>query len=513
MTDAAVELRDVFCVHRTSEGDAAALGGLSLELHQGEVLCLLGPSGAGKSTLLRVVAGIQEPSAGIVSVLGVDLRRLRGSARARLRNERVGLLAQSASAALSPDLPTGQAVELPLAIRGTPRAERRARVGALLASAGLAGRAGALASELSGGERQRVQLCAAIAHRPALLLADEPTGELDMDSAKVLLRLIADLAHNEGTSVIIASHDRATAELADRTVRIRDGRVVEEHRVSGGGIVVGRGGWLQLPPELLHSAGVGRRAHVRHVPGGLLLSPDPDASEPTEPPPSPAPQTPIAWSPVLAEVRTVTRAYGEGAGPRTVLDGLTHRFEPGRLTAVTGRSGSGKTTLLALLAALDIPDAGQVAIDEQALDGAGREQLATLRRERIGYMAQDPRPVGFLSAEENVVLTLRVRGWAAEAALARARAVLALAGLADRSRQRLSRLSAGEVQRVALSRALASARGLLIVDEPTSRLDEANAATVADLLAQAAARDHQTVVCATHDPVVIACADAQLALA
>ncbi len=124
-----------------------------------------------------------------------------------------------------------------------------------------------------------------------------------------------------------------------------------------------------------------------------------------------------------------------------------------------------------------------------------------------------PCPVGFLSAEENIVLTLRIRGWSAEAARARAQTVLTLTGLCDRALQRVSRLSAGEVQRVALSRALASARGLLIVDEPTSRLDEANATAVAELLAGAAGDDNQTVICATHDPVVISRADDRLALA
>ncbi len=132
MTDAAVQLRDVFCVHRTNEGDAAALQGLSLELRRGEVLCVLGPSGAGKSTLLRVIAGLQEPSAGVVGVLGVDLRRVRGPARSRLRNEQLGVLGQSAAAALSPDLRVSDALALPLALRGVPSSSRRARVDALL---------------------------------------------------------------------------------------------------------------------------------------------------------------------------------------------------------------------------------------------------------------------------------------------------------------------------------------------------------------------------------------------
>lgn len=119
MIDRLVELRDVFCVHRTTEGDAAALRGAYLELADGEVLCVLGPSGAGKSTLLRVIAGIQTPSAGIVSVLGWDVGRMRPRARARLRHQHLGFLGQEADIALPPDLPAREAVALPLAARST----------------------------------------------------------------------------------------------------------------------------------------------------------------------------------------------------------------------------------------------------------------------------------------------------------------------------------------------------------------------------------------------------------
>jgi putative ABC transport system ATP-binding protein len=135
------------------------------------------------------------------------------------------------------------------------------------------------------------------------------------------------------------------------------------------------------------------------------------------------------------------------------------------------------------------------------------EELASLRRRRIGYLSQQPAPVGFLSAEENAVLILRVRGWDADAAAERAAETLIWAGLADRARQRVYRLSAGEAQRLALARAFASARGLLIVDEPTSRQDENNARAIADLLAAAAHEEGQTVICATHDPAVIDQAD------
>jgi ABC-type lipoprotein export system ATPase subunit len=507
MSEAVVELRDVFCVHRTNEGDAAALAGTNLELSRGEVLSVLGPSGAGKSTLLRVVAGLQPPSAGIVRVLGGDIGRMPARSRSRLRHELMGFLGQHTETALSPDLRMRDAVALPLALRGTPRRERGTRADELFEAAGLADRADALPRELSGGERQRFALCAALAHRPALLLADEPTGELDDASADAVRALIVELARANGMSIILVTHDPATAEVADRTLRIRDGRIVGDRRGGEEALVI-NDGWLRLPPDLLTQAGIWRRARVQPAPDGVIVTRAVSDSGPTAAAAATArPQPTARWAPVRVELRSVARAYGHGPAWRRVLGGLTHDFVPGQVTAITGRSGVGKTTLLKLVAGLERPNSGQVVFDGHRLGDRNDEQLASLRRERIGYLSQEPAPIGFLSAEENVVLTLRIRGWDADTATERAAEALIRAGLVDRASQRVHRLSAGEAQRLALARALASARGLLVVDEPTSRQDENNARAIAALLAAAAHEEGQTVICATHDPAVIDQAD------
>ena len=400
-----------------------------------------------------------------------------------------------------------------------PRRERRRRADELLEATALAERADALPGELSGGERQRFALCAALAHRPALLLADEPTGELDDASADAIRALIVGLARTNGTSVILVTHDPATAEAADRTLVIRDGRIVGDRRGEEESLVVDDG-WLRLPSELLTQAGIGpgkgQRARVRPAPDGVIVTRAVSDSGPAGParpagPAGPAvakarPRPPAQWAPVQVGLVAVARAYGRALTRRQVLGGLTHDFAPGRMTVITGRSGAGKTTLLKLVAGLDRPSSGQVVLDGHPLGDRSGEQLASLRRERIGYLPQEPAPIGFLSAEENAVLVLRIRGWDAEAAAERAGWVLTRAGLADRARQRAG-LSAGEAQRLALARALASARGLLIVDEPTSRQDENNARAVAALLASAAHEEGQTVICATHDPAVIGQAD------
>lgn len=515
MSDAVVELRDVFRVHRTGQGDAAALQGAELDLRRGEVLCLLGPSGAGKSTLLRVVAGIETPSAGTVRVLGTDIGRQPERARARFRHRYLGLLAQSSEGSLSSTLTVAQAVALPLALRGLARGDRGRRAAELLEAVALTRRGHAQLTELSGGERQRVALAGAIAHRPALLLADEPTGELDQKSAAMIRQLITGLARASGMTVLIASHDPAMASTADRSVTIAGGRIAEERRGEHTMLVVNRGGWLRLPHAPGQRSELPRRARGRLAGGDFVI--EPTAEDPIRDvflgeraaPPNGVPGG--AWRPAQVEVRALQHGYGHGSQRRVVLHGMSHRFARQRLTVVVGSSGSGKSTLLRLIAGLDLPDAGEVLIDTQPLTGRDREQLAALRRERIGYMPQEPTTVDFLSAGDNVVLGLELRGVSPSPAAQAANTLLAAVGMADRVNQRVHRLSAGEVQRVALARAMATAQGLLILDEPTSRLDENSADLVASLITQAA-RGGQTVICATHDPRLTEQADERLDL-
>jgi ABC-type lipoprotein export system ATPase subunit len=367
-----------------------------------------------------------------------------------------------------------------------------------------------VAGELSGGERQRLALCVALAHRPRLLLADEPTGELDRASAEAVQALLAELVRSQRATAIVVSHDPAAAAGTDRSVQIRDGRLVEDRGPDGAGsLVVGRGGWLRLPAELLAQAGIEHRVRVRRSGAGLVVTAAPDGEGGSPAVPARVEPAPLAprTRPVQLEARELARSYGA----RRVLDGLSANFPAGTMTVVTGRSGSGKTTLLRLLCGLDVPEGGTVLLDGSAL-GRDPEALAAARRKRIGYLAQEAVPLPFLTAAENVELALAVRGCDRETAAYLTASALAEVDLAERARQRVARLSAGERQRVGLARALACANGVLVLDEPTSRLDQAATAAVAELLARAASGSGQTIVCASHDPIVIARADAVLEL-
>ena len=495
----------------------AALQGLTLSVRSGEICVLLGPSGSGKTTLLRVLAGLDRASAGTARVLGVDLGALSARRLTAYRSEVVGYAEQHYWRTLARELTARELVGVQLGLAGTPRSAREKRADELLERVGLLDRRDARPGELSGGEQQRVAVCAALAHRPRLLLADEPTGELDRANAAIVYSLIGDLAREHGCTTLIVSHDPSSTTIADRIVRVRDGRVSGETAVADGrdeAIVVGRGGWLRLPEEYLRRVGIRDRASARVDGVGIVVSPADGAAADAETiEVRPSERTHDSGEPVAAAVEDVTRTFSSGSGVVTALGGLTAAFERGTLYAVTGPSGSGKTTLLHLLAGLDLPTSGDVVVLGTSLPSLDRAARAAVRRDRIAFIGQEPGLVPFLSALENVELSLSLRGVAPDEAAERAREALGTVGLAERAAQPVSALSTGERGRAAIARAVAARPALLLADEPTARLDQANALAVGALFSRLVRELGTTVVCATHDPVVIEQADEELVLA
>ncbi|MFF2118545.1 ABC transporter ATP-binding protein [Kitasatospora sp. NPDC058184] len=218
--DPVIELNGV---SRHYEGARAALDGVTLSVRTGESVAVLGPSGSGKSTLLNLVAGLDRPSAGTVTVAGVRVDRLGEAASARYRRGTIGMVFQFFN--LLDDLTVADNVVLAGELAGVPRAEARRRAAELLESLGIDRHARAHPGRLSGGERQRVAVARALMNRPTLLLADEPTGALDSASGEDVKELFREL-HEDGQTVLLVTHDLTLAEdCATRTVRMRDGRV------------------------------------------------------------------------------------------------------------------------------------------------------------------------------------------------------------------------------------------------------------------------------------------------
>jgi len=205
------------------------LSDISLEVAARQFLAIAGPSGSGKSTLLGLIAGLDRPTAGRITVGGVELTQLGEDALARFRLNTIGYIFQSFH--LIPTLTALENVAVPLELAGEPDALRRAR--ALLAEVGLAERAHHYPVQLSGGEQQRVAVARAVSRRPPVLLADEPTGNLDSATGKQIIDLLLALNRNLGSTLILVTHDAALAAHADRLVLLRDGRIVGDERVNG----------------------------------------------------------------------------------------------------------------------------------------------------------------------------------------------------------------------------------------------------------------------------------------
>jgi putative ABC transport system ATP-binding protein len=223
-----VHVRDLVMRLRSAAGVVTILDGVSLEVGPGEFIAVTGPSGSGKSTLLGLIAGLDRPTAGSIKVDGVELASLDEDALARLRLGKIGYVFQSFH--LIPTLTAIENVAVPLDLAGVPDAA--ARASALLEEVGLKMRVGHYPAELSGGEQQRVALARAVANDPGLLLADEPTGNLDSATGTQIIDLLVGLHRRHGTTLILVTHDPALAAHADRVVELRDGRVVGDRAVA-----------------------------------------------------------------------------------------------------------------------------------------------------------------------------------------------------------------------------------------------------------------------------------------
>ena len=254
----------------TAEGvEVQALQGLTLRVERGELTAIVGASGSGKSTLLSILTGLEIPTAGRAIVAGHDLLAMTSAQRTRYRRETVGFVWQQTSRNLLPYYSAAQNIAMPLAIAGVPRAQRSARVNALVELLGMGDFARRHPEQLSGGQQQRVAIAVALANEPEVLFADEPTGELDEVNSQVVFDALGSVNRELGVTVLIVTHDEEVSTKVRRTVQIRDGRLStevhrstetdefgeEQHR-SQEFVVLDRVGRLQLPQEYVRTLGL-----------------------------------------------------------------------------------------------------------------------------------------------------------------------------------------------------------------------------------------------------------------
>lgn len=276
---------DVFKIYKVADLEVVALRGLDLIVERGEIIAVVGASGSGKSTLLNILAGYDTPSAGTVRVGDYDLLNMTRTEVVEYRRREVGFIWQQTSRNLFPYLTALENVELPMILSGLPTDERSRRAMELLELVGLGHRTKHRPETLSGGEQQRVAIAVALANRPPLLLADEPTGELDDETGAEVLTLLNQVNRDLGTSIIIVTHDPAIATSVERAIAIRDGktsteirRVVSYERKIGGTTdrtreyqLMDASGRVQVPKQFVEAAGLGERVVVEAIDGRVVL--------------------------------------------------------------------------------------------------------------------------------------------------------------------------------------------------------------------------------------------------
>jgi peptide/nickel transport system ATP-binding protein len=538
-----VQCDRLYKIHRIGDTGVAALGGITLRVARGEFVAVVGPSGSGKSTLLSLVGALDVATAGVVSVEGRDLGQLSGEEKTTYRRDRVGFVWQGLGSNLVPYLTVEQNVLVPQVIARQRRQIRLRRTRTLLRMVRLQDRAHHFPPMLSGGEQQRAAIAVALANNPPILLADEPTAEIDVAAAEQVLQAFRLACQETGTSVIMATHDLLAAGRADRVLRLVDGRLRPP-------VLPGRSdhqGNLELPSDavrLLADSELdveldGVEVHIRR------REPPPDSREalaqltsdfdrpmaaplkdrripvrpPTKPPtrspdedeePAPAPAQVGGEGGPLLQAQGLVRIYA-GAHAVTALDDVEVQMRPGEFLVVMGPSGSGKSTLLGLLAGLDRADAGGVLWRDRPIWEMTADERSAIRCSGLGIVLQSLGLLPSLSALENVQLSLLASGRAEREAREEAVTWLSRLGMADHMHHRLFELSAGQQQRVAVARALSIRPEVVLADEPTAELDAQASAVVLTAL-EDVVRTGGAVLVATHDPSVLSLATRALLL-
>lgn len=440
-----IRIEDLFYIYESNGQTVVALRGLHLEVASGECLVIKGPNGSGKSTLVKLLTGFYRPTAGRIFIGERDVSTIDPL---QLRRQYVASIDQRGN--LLPDLTILENISLAYSLNGEPQSTSKKLADALLAKHELSHIAPRYLGELSAGERQFSSLLAAIATNPKVLIADEPSGELDNASAEIMYNLLKSLA--DKTSVILVTHDQRAEHYADRVVQIRDGRISEEW-VPGAdpNSVVDPFGWMRVRDNSLSS-----------------------------PKRNPLPQNKSHQS-LLSGIE-LGLSYGE----KEVFTGINVDGAPGELIALSSASGTGKSSLLRILGGIQDPTAGEVWINGQTLQKLSRQERAALRRDFVGFLGQGGSALANISLEDHLG-NLRDNFDPA---------------FATRMSRPLSSFSGGELARIELLKILAEGKQILLLDEPTSQMDERRSLEAAEMLF-AFADAGGLVIASTREPVLL----------
>ncbi|MFZ2096639.1 MAG: ATP-binding cassette domain-containing protein [Anaerolineales bacterium] len=510
-------------IYKIADLEVVALQGLDLKVNTGEIMALVGPSGAGKSTLLNVIGGLDTPSAGTVHIAGNDLLQMKDRDRVKYKKEVVGFVWQQTGRNLLPYLTAQENVELPMLLNQQNSHQREQRAKELLDVVGLADRARFHPEQLSGGQQQRVAVAVALANNPPLLLGDELTGQIDSISGRQVYEALRKVNEVYGTTIILVTHDPMVSKLVNRVVAIRDGRTSTEIRrkqdAASGEIheeewvILDRVGRLQMPKTYLEKLQMSDRVKLRMEQDHVTVWPESKVREfirlqtPDIPVTIPADSPGRTYHGPAIATRSLCRTFDMGAEQIHAVRELSLAIPAGNLVVIKGKSGSGKTTLLNLIAGIDQPTSGEIAVGGKILSRLTSSEKVNLLRREIGFIFQNFGLLPFLSVEENVEVPLRLVHTDRKSRNKKVKEMLALVDLSSRAHHRTYELSGGEQQRVAIARALINQPKIILADEPTGQLDTATGTGIMELMREIVNQTHVTILVASHDSNVWQFAD------
>ena len=477
-------LREVTKAYITAGEPFVALHAVNLDVYQGEFLGITGKSGAGKTTLLNMLSGVSSLTSGEVLFYsrpnsGVEARPLSihqmgEDALARWRGENLGIVYQSFE--LMPTLNLVKNVMLPPDFAGSYRAlPSKEQALDLLDQVGIAAHARKLPAHISGGQKQRVAIARALVNDPPVIIADEPTGNLDSLTAETIFQLFERLAA-QGKTVVMVTHDESMAPRFSRCLRIVDG-VLEERQ------------WIKptLPagpasPVALSTGGESVESHVDTAARRFI-----------------ARRKPVKKDFPAVLLRGVSKIYENAAGKFVALKSVNMQIDYGQFISIVGKSGSGKSTLINMITGIDFPTAGEVVVGGEHIYKMSESQRALWRGRNMGVVFQFFQLLPTLTLLENTMLPMDYcKVYSRSERPKRALELLRLVGLEAQAHKLPAAVSSGEQQSAAIARALATDPALILADEPTGNLDSRSAERILDLFEELAC-DGKTVLIVTHD--------------
>ncbi len=485
-----IELHDVVKTYPTGEGSFLALKDVNMTIRQGEFLGITGKSGAGKTTLLNMISGVSRLTSGQVMFNGqaqqgpTPIHQLNEDQLARWRGQNLGIIYQSFE--LMPSLNLVDNVMLPPDFVGSyhPKTSKQQAL-ELLKLVDILEHAYKIPAHISGGQKQRVAIARALINDPPLIIADEPTGNLDTVTAETIFRIFEKLVE-QGKTVVMVTHDESLAGRFTRRLHIVDG-VVGAPPKNGAGFIS-----AAATPK------VDAVFQAKETANGTLAA---SSGDPACPESDSAPANSTHQQPAII-LRGVDKVYENAAGKFVALKNVSMQLNYGQFISIVGKSGCGKSTLLNMITGIDHPTAGEVIVGGEKIYEMTESQRALWRGKNMGVVFQFFQLLPTLTLLENTMLPMdycKIYPFAERPD--RAMELLKMVGLEAQAHKLPSSVSSGQQQSAAIARSLATNPSLILADEPTGNLDSKSAENVLNIFQQLA-HQGKTVLIVTHDPSI-----------